>query len=74
MISLLKAEKNQKSTTIKRLSRVLSHELVKELNANDMQKWSLVLWKNFDELVSEEVKEEEKIRKRAPTSIIYSKL
>ncbi len=74
MISLLKAEKNEKSTTIKRLSRVLSHELVKELNAENMLKWSLVLWKIFDELVSEEVKEEEKIRKRAPTSIIYSKL
>ncbi len=41
---------------------------------NDMLKWSLVLWKNFDELVSEDVKEEEKIRKRAPTSIIYTKL
>jgi len=51
----------------------LLHELVKELNANDMFEWSLILWKSFDDLVSEEEKEEEKIRKRAATCIIYTK-
>jgi hypothetical protein len=49
---------------------VLSNELVSELNSSDMPSWPKVLWAKFEELVGEEEKEEEKIRKRGVTRII----